>query len=166
MCDAVVQTQRLFFSTYSYERGLAAIRALTQLQQAAPIYISCRNKPSPSSCPRQLREPDVGVRGGKVSEELGGGRGPRAVDCILPATASVELQRALNGAHELIVHAAGDAGLDDVNRAGDRIGRDRHAAGHGLQLHQTEGIGAAREDEYGGGGGGRGRGGAGREAGE
>ena len=46
---------------------------------------------------------------------------------------------------EVEIQCTGHPVLDDVDRTGDRIGGDRHAAGHGLEVDEAEGIGPARK---------------------
>ena len=42
----------------------------------------------------------------------------------------------------------GDVAPHDVDGPGDRIGRDRRPAGHGLEHHEAERVGTAREHEH------------------
>ena len=54
----------------------------------------------------------------------------------------------MSAARAAVREHAGDAVRDDVDRTGDRVGRDRHAAGHRFEQHQAEGVGAAGKDEH------------------
>ena len=65
---------------------------------------------------------------------------------------AIELQRAQAGGAQVLVQHAGLRIADDIARTGHRIRRHRQPAGHGLQQHQAEGIGLAREHEHVGGG--------------
>ena len=52
------------------------------------------------------------------------------------------------GGAQIVVEHADRAVADHVLRAGDREGRDRHAAGQRLELHDAEGVGVAWKDEH------------------
>ena len=77
---------------------------------------------------------------------------PRAV---LPRTSQREgatgvlgdLQRAQAGLAQILVQHADRMVADHVLRSGDRIGRDRHAAGERFELHDAERVGQARKGE-------------------
>ena len=56
------------------------------------------------------------------------------------AVGRIEFQRTEDGPKEIVIQQAGLPLLHHIDRTGDRIGRDRHAAGHGFEQHQAEGI--------------------------
>ena len=57
-------------------------------------------------------------------------------------------ERGETGRAEIVAERAGAAFADHVERPGDRIGGDRHAARQRLDQHDAEGVGPRREDEH------------------
>jgi len=62
-----------------------------------------------------------------------------------PTGLGIDGERPPGGARQILIERTGDAILDHVDGPGHGVGGHRHPAGHGLQVHQTERIGAARE---------------------
>ena len=71
---------------------------------------------------------------------------------VCDAVVRIELEGADHRGAKVMVEHAGPSVLHHVQRSGDREGRHRYAAGHGLEHDEPEGIREAREHEHVGGG--------------
>ena len=85
--------------------------------------------------------------GYEIAEELECARPPRACEGVCADRVAIERQGGERCDAQIGVHHARHALSDDIDRTRDRVGRDRHAAGHRLEHHETEGVGSAREHE-------------------
>ena len=84
----------------------------------------------------------------RMAQELACAHLPGMVERERAAVAAGDAERSEAGLPQVVVQHAYRMAADDIPRAGDRIGRHRHAAGQRLQLHDAEGVGLAGEHEH------------------
>ena len=100
----------------------------------------------PALAARRPDQPRIGTN--LPPERLRAGGPGEALDVGAAARAVAPQGRHRRAAKVLVQHAGAARRPDDVERPGLRKGGDRRAAGHRLQDHQPEGVGARREHRH------------------
>jgi len=98
--------------------------------------------------PRLRGECRTLIQDRQVAQELARTALPGMQLCERAARRGIDLERAAYRHQQLFVQHTGRAIAHDIERSLHRVSRYRHAAGHGLEHHDTKGIRAAGKHQH------------------